>query len=235
MTPGTITEEGLLEARSANCLAAIGIAGGGAEAALALADVSTGRLEVFALAAADLADALGAVSPGEVLVADGSARQAEVARALAGLTVTPRPDARADPRAGERLVKAAYGVSTLDGFGPFSRAELIACALLVRLSRADPGGRGGPARSAAANRPGCLSCDRSGHPRQSGNRAVGARPAPGLADRLRRSHRHRGGRAAAGRADRRVLCATGRKSNGGWMRWRSFSMRPNAGILSVMR
>ncbi len=130
ITPGTITEEGLLEARSANCLAAIGIAGGGADAALALADVSTGRLEVFALAATDLGDALGAVSPGEVLVADGSAGQAEVARALAGLTVTPRPDARADPRAGERLMKAAYGVSTLDGFGPFSRAELIACALL---------------------------------------------------------------------------------------------------------
>src|SRR4030095_13061344 len=47
VTPGTITEEAWLEARSANCLAAIGIAGGGKEAALALADVSTGRFEVF--------------------------------------------------------------------------------------------------------------------------------------------------------------------------------------------
>jgi DNA mismatch repair protein MutS len=130
VTPGTITEEALLEARLANCLAAIGLAGGGREAAMALADVSTGRLEVFAVAATDLADVLGAVAPGEVLVADGSASHPDVARALVGLTITPRPDARADARAGERLMKAAYGVSTLDAFGSFSRAELIAASLL---------------------------------------------------------------------------------------------------------
>jgi DNA mismatch repair protein MutS len=130
VTPGTITEEGLLEARSANCLAAIGIAGGGREAALALADVSTGRLEVFGLQPAALEDVLSATAPREVLVADSMMAHADVARATQGLTVTPRPDVRAEPKLGERLVRAAYGVSTLDGFGAFSRAELIACALL---------------------------------------------------------------------------------------------------------
>ncbi|HEX5007036.1 MAG TPA: DNA mismatch repair protein MutS, partial [Hyphomonadaceae bacterium] len=130
VTPGTITEEALLEARSANCLAAIGVAGGGREAALALADVSTGRLEVFGLGSAELEDVLAAVAPREVLVADSALAQTEVAKATHGLTVTPRPGVRADPKLGERLVKTAYGVSTLDGFGTFSRAELIACALL---------------------------------------------------------------------------------------------------------
>ncbi len=130
VTPGTITEEALLEARSANCLAAIGIAGGGREAALALADVSTGRFEVFTLGVEALDDVLSATAPREVLVADAALAQADVARATHGLTVTPRPDVRADPKLGERLVKSAYGVSTLDGFGAFSRAELIACALL---------------------------------------------------------------------------------------------------------
>ncbi len=130
VTPGTITEEALLEARSANCLAAVGIAGGGREAALALADVSTGRFEVFNLPVAALEDVLSATSPREVLVADSFLTHADVSRATQGLTVTPRPDARSDPKIGERLVKAAYGVSTLDGFGSFSRAELIACALL---------------------------------------------------------------------------------------------------------
>ncbi|MBI1360584.1 MAG: DNA mismatch repair protein MutS [Alphaproteobacteria bacterium] len=152
VTPGTITEEGLLEARAANCLVAIGIAGGGADAALALADVSTGRFEVFALAAVDLADALAAVAPGEVLVADGSMGVAEVSAALTGLAVTPRPNARADPRAGERLMKAAYGVSTLDGFGAFARAELIACALLfdyLALTQAGAAARLDPPRRTA--------------------------------------------------------------------------------------
>jgi DNA mismatch repair protein MutS len=130
VTPGTITEEALLEARSANCLAAVGIAGGGREAALAVADVSTGRLEVFAVAASELEDVLAAIGPREVLVADSAMAQPELSRAMQGLTVTPRPSVRADPKLGERLVKAAYGVSTLDGFGAFSRAELIACALL---------------------------------------------------------------------------------------------------------
>ena len=130
VTPGTITEESLLEARSANCLAAIGLAAGGREAALALADVSTGRFEVFPLSPAALADVLGAIGPREVLVADSVMSQPDVARATGGLTLTPRPDARADAKLGERLFRDAYGVSTLDGFGTFTRAELIACGLL---------------------------------------------------------------------------------------------------------
>jgi DNA mismatch repair protein MutS len=130
VTPGTITEESLLEARVANCLAAIGLAGGGREAALALADVSTGRFEVFPIAPAALGDVLAAIGPREVLVADGVMSNPDVAHATEGLTLTPRPDARADAKLGERLFRDAYGVSTLDGFGTFTRAELIACGLL---------------------------------------------------------------------------------------------------------
>jgi DNA mismatch repair protein MutS len=130
VTPGTITEESLLEARSANCLAAIGVAGGGREAALAVADVSTGRFEVFSLPPAVLEDVLSATGPREVLVSDSDLAHADVARATQGLVLTPRPGARSDPKLGERLMKTAYGVSTLDGFGTFSRAELIACGLL---------------------------------------------------------------------------------------------------------
>ena len=61
-----------------------------------------------------------------------------------------------DAKLGERLVKTAYGVSTLDGFGAFSRAELIACALLfdylaltqaaVAYGRQASGGRVDPQR-----------------------------------------------------------------------------------------
>ena len=142
VTPGTITEESLLEARVANCLAAIGLAGGGREAALALADVSTGRFEVFSLLPAALDEVLGAISPREVLVADGVIAQADVARATEGLTLTPRPDARADAKLGERLFRDAFGVSTLDGFGTFTRAELIACGLLFDyLAVTQAGGR----------------------------------------------------------------------------------------------
>src|ERR1700689_3053307 len=50
--PGTLTEDSLLEARAANLLVAIGIAGD--ELALAAADMSAGEFTVGAVAAADL-------------------------------------------------------------------------------------------------------------------------------------------------------------------------------------
>jgi DNA mismatch repair protein MutS len=131
VTPGTLTEDTLLDARAANALAAIGLAAGGREAGLAIADVSTGRLEVFRLNPSELEDALAAIAPREALVADRLLAQPDIARATHGLVLTPRPDARADHRLGERLMKEAFAVATLDGFGAFSRAELIACGLLL--------------------------------------------------------------------------------------------------------
>jgi DNA mismatch repair protein MutS len=153
VTPGTLTEDTLLEARQANRLCALGIAAGGGEAGLAIADVSTGRLEIFALAPSDLGDALGACSPREVLIADAQLAHPEFARASVGLAVTPRPGVRAEAKLGERLMKEAYGVSTLDAFGSFSRAELIAAALLFdHLALTQAGGQAKldpPQRSAA--------------------------------------------------------------------------------------
>jgi DNA mismatch repair protein MutS len=130
ITPGTVTEDALLEARQPQWLVAVGVAAGAREAAIAAADVSTGRLEVFAVSAAALAEALGALAPKEVLVSEKALQGDGIAGQMAGLALTRRPDARADPRLGERLLKGAYGVAALDAFGSFSRAELSAAALL---------------------------------------------------------------------------------------------------------
>src|SRR3984957_19606113 len=51
VTPGTLTEDSLLEARAANILAALGRSGG--EFALASADMSAGEFKVAPVAAAD--------------------------------------------------------------------------------------------------------------------------------------------------------------------------------------
>ena len=68
ITPGTITEEALLDARAHNALAAVARA----EGALGLAwvDVSTGDVELQSLEADRLGAALARVSPGEILVSD---------------------------------------------------------------------------------------------------------------------------------------------------------------------
>src|SRR5918993_1245384 len=69
VTPGTLTEEALLESASANWLAAVGRAG--EEWALAAADISTGRFELIACGAGELAAELARLAPAET-IADGA-------------------------------------------------------------------------------------------------------------------------------------------------------------------
>src|SRR6266550_95799 len=68
VTPGTLTEETLLDARAPSVLAALGRAAG--ELALAWADISTGDFALESVAPADLPQALARLSPRVVLVPD---------------------------------------------------------------------------------------------------------------------------------------------------------------------
>ena len=73
VTPGTLTEDGLLEARRHNYLAAMVEIRG--EAALAWADISTGELRVMPCPPVRLAPELARLGPSEVLVPE--AREAD--------------------------------------------------------------------------------------------------------------------------------------------------------------
>src|SRR5712671_2052710 len=68
VTPGTLTEETLLDARAPSVLAALGRAAG--ELALAWADISTGDFALASVLPADVAPALARLDPREVLVPD---------------------------------------------------------------------------------------------------------------------------------------------------------------------
>src|ERR671913_1111251 len=68
VTPGTLTEEALLESSSANWLAAVGRAG--EEWAIAAADISTGRFELIACGAGELAAEIARLQPAELIAAD---------------------------------------------------------------------------------------------------------------------------------------------------------------------
>ena len=131
VTPGTLTEDSLLEARAANMLAALGRAGN--DFALACADMSTGVFQVCALRESDIAAELARVSPRELLAPDGLLAHESLAPLLKALgpALTPLPSARFDSANGERALLAHYGVLSLDGLGNFSRAELSAAGALV--------------------------------------------------------------------------------------------------------
>src|SRR5207302_9631859 len=65
VTPGTLTEETLLESASANWLAAVGRAG--EDWAIAAADISTARFELMSCGPGELAAELARLAPAEII------------------------------------------------------------------------------------------------------------------------------------------------------------------------
>ncbi|MDP1626037.1 MAG: DNA mismatch repair protein MutS [Parvibaculum sp.] len=133
VTPGTLTEDTLLDARAHNYLAALARTGAEAGFGLAWVDVSTGDFAVTSLAPAALAAELARLSPGELLVAEGFATDEAFADSLAqsGAVLTALPSIRFESGQAERRLKSHLGVSALDGFGAFARAELGAMGALL--------------------------------------------------------------------------------------------------------
>jgi DNA mismatch repair protein MutS len=137
ITAGTLTEESLLDARTANFLTAAFRAPGGGEGgplALASLDISTGAFEVGEVAAADLPGEITRLAPGEVIAADALLADPHIGKWIASgtRTATPVPAATFDSLAGERQLKAQLGVADLAAFGGFSRPELAAVGALLK-------------------------------------------------------------------------------------------------------
>src|SRR5215471_12019166 len=131
VTAGTLTEEGLLDARRHNYLAAIAEAGG--EIGLAWLDLSTGAFALAPTSEAALAGDLARLAPGEILLPERLLARPAWFELLAEwkAALTPLPNPRFESAAGRRRLENYYGVSALDGFGAFSRAELAAGGALV--------------------------------------------------------------------------------------------------------
>jgi len=131
ITPGTLTEDSLLDARSHNYLAAIAEAQG--ELALAWLDLSTADFATQPLLAGQLAAALARLAPGEVLVADRLLAREPLKAVLEewNAVLTPLPGARFDSDNARKRLQAAFNVAALESFGSFSRAETAACGALL--------------------------------------------------------------------------------------------------------
>ena len=158
VTPGTLTEDALLDARGANRLAAVAVRAG--QAAVASLELSTGEVEVLALDRTALAPTLASLRPSEILVPDRLLADEAVAAALksAGGVIQPLAQALADPGAAAARVRRLYGVDTLDGFGDFAPVEVAALGLIAahlettqagRLPALQPPRRGGEAETMA--------------------------------------------------------------------------------------
>ena len=129
VTPGTLTEDSLLDARRHNFLAAFAEIRG--EGALAWVDISTGAFAVMTCTPARLGPELARLMPREVLLAEASEADFGGIVSDLGAAVTVLAGAAFDSTAGERRLLRHYEVRSLDGFGVFGRAEISAMAALV--------------------------------------------------------------------------------------------------------
>jgi len=149
VTPGTLTEDALLDSSQRNFLTALFAvakdqdgtkddAGSLVERddrlAIASVDISTGEFEVGEIQGRDLPGELIRLSPSEVLGADSLLTDQGVAQwiSVAGAAPTSVPAPSFDSLSGERQLKAQLGVSDLQGFGAFSRPMLAAVGSLLR-------------------------------------------------------------------------------------------------------
>ena len=131
VTPGTITEDTLLESRRHNYLVCVTRAQ--SEFALAWLDISTGDFRTQTATAGDIAAILARLDPGEVIVADTLLGDALPEQTWFDVMdrLTPLPAARFDSENGKRRLLALYEVKTLDAFGAFTRAEVAAAGAIV--------------------------------------------------------------------------------------------------------
>ena len=129
VTPGTLTEDSLLEARRHNFLAAWAEVRD--EAALAWADISTGELRVMTCPQVRLAPELARLAPREVLVSEARERELYAVIEEAGAAMTALARGSLDSTSAEKRLCGLFGVGSLDAFGSFGRAEISAMGALV--------------------------------------------------------------------------------------------------------
>lgn len=159
VTPGTLTEEKLLSPTESNYLMALARIRGSAEAQFALAwiDISTG---VFRLAETTLTRLLAdiwRIDPRELIVADSLFHDEELRPVfdVLGRVAVPQPAILFDSATAEGRIARYFSVSTLDGFGTFSRVEMAAAAAAVayveKTQIAERPPLGAPERESAAS------------------------------------------------------------------------------------
>jgi len=131
VTPGTLTEDSLLDARGANRLAAVAVRKG--RAAVAVVELSAGTVDAVACSLEDLGATLASFRPSEVLVPDRLFSDETTKEALngSGGVVQALPQALAEPVGARVRIERLYGVASLDGYGAFEEAEVSALGLIA--------------------------------------------------------------------------------------------------------
>jgi DNA mismatch repair protein MutS len=128
ITPGTITEDSLLDAQRANYLAAAYVKKD--RAALGWVDISTGSFYLLTCPAPQLQEELLRLQPQECLISLNDT-QLEASLQAERLTLSPQPESWFSSSKGSERLKDYYQLAVLDSLGELSEVELGVCAALL--------------------------------------------------------------------------------------------------------
>jgi DNA mismatch repair protein MutS len=135
VTPGTLTEDTLLDARANNYLLAIARArssAGGDRFGLAWIDISTAEFTVLECSGGELAATLARINPNEAIVTDALYNDSELGPTLRELpAVTPLTRDVFDGATAEKRLCDYFAVATMDGLAQLTRLEATAAAAAV--------------------------------------------------------------------------------------------------------
>ena len=136
VTPGTITEEKLLDPGRSNYLTALARKKKGeedAEYAIARIELSTGSFSVCASNLQSLGSDLARMSASEIVYPDSLADDAGLFEILreTGAALSPQPAHQFDSQNGQERLQRHFAVKSLEGFGNFSRVELSALGAIL--------------------------------------------------------------------------------------------------------
>ena len=135
VTPGTLTEDRLLEPARASvmlALARLRNADGTWLYGLAGIDISTGTFAVCSASEASLSAQIARIDPREIILPDAMHDDRALRDALgAQCALTPVAEAMAGEASAAQRLCAWYGVASLNGFGQFSRVEIAAAAAAI--------------------------------------------------------------------------------------------------------
>jgi DNA mismatch repair protein MutS len=135
VTPGTLTEDTLLDAKRNNYLLALARSRASSTEdrfALAWIDISTAEFRVAECDRGTLSAEIARVEPGEIIVSDAVYADVELAPYLRSLpALTPLTRDVFDGATAERRLASFFSVATTASFGAFSRLELTAAAAAI--------------------------------------------------------------------------------------------------------
>ncbi|MFV9838718.1 MAG: DNA mismatch repair protein MutS [Aaplasma endosymbiont of Hyalomma asiaticum] len=131
VTPGTLLEDGLLEARENNylvCIANVGDAYG-----VAWMELSTGIFNVRTCSVEDIDSEIQRLCPSELLISDNLKEQKSIELILKRhkCSVTSHNESFFDSQRAEKVLCDVYGMNTVHGLGSLEEVEIAACGSLV--------------------------------------------------------------------------------------------------------